>query len=77
MQELTSFPNQDKNCHERNLLGVLTCLPHIWSLHCWATKLQVHGVQASFRSGSLTKIYQGVEFDVAPMLIGLTYPSFF
>ena len=61
---------------QENLLGVLTYLLHTWSLHCWATKLQVRGVQAPFRSCSLAKTYQYVEVDVAPMLVGITCPSF-
>jgi hypothetical protein len=40
MQELTQSLNQDKNWYERGLLGILTYLPHTWSLHCWATQLK-------------------------------------
>ena len=40
MQELTLLPNHDKNMHGGTYLAVLTCLPHTWSLHCWATKLK-------------------------------------
>ena len=62
---------------QENLLGVLTYLLHTWSLHCWATKLQVCGVQVSFCSRSFVKTHRGVVVDVALMFIGITYPSFF
>ena len=62
---------------QENLLGVLTYLLHTWSLHCWATKLQVCGVQVSFRSHSLAKMYQDIVVGVALMFIGITCPLFF
>jgi len=37
---------------------------------------QVCGVQVSFRSRSLTNIYQGVVVSVAHMFLDVTYPSF-
>jgi hypothetical protein len=77
MQEPTPSPNQDKNWFERNLLGVLTYLPHTWSLHCWATQLQVCRVQVPFHNRSLTKDYHGVVVDVALMFLGVACSSFF
>jgi hypothetical protein len=48
IQEPSSSPNQYKNWHERNLLGVLTYLPHNWSSHCWAMQHKCVEFKLSF-----------------------------
>ena len=40
-------------------------------------KLQVNGVQVSFRSYSFVKAYRGVVVGVANMFVGVVCPSFF
>jgi hypothetical protein len=77
MQEPTSYPNQDKNWYEKNLFGVITYLPHTWSLHCWEMQLQVWRVEVPFRNRFLTKNYHSVIVDVALMFLEVACPTFF
>ena len=50
---------------------------HIPPPHLKFTKLQVNGVQVSFRSCSFVKAYRGVVVGVANMFVGVVCPSFF
>jgi hypothetical protein len=53
--------------------GILTYLPHTWSLHCYATQLKCEAFELP--SGcSLTKNYLDIAVGVALVFLGIAYP---